>query len=519
MAYTEFYVQSTGSNLNAGSSTANAAAFTYAGGTWVAGTGVFTVASGNPLTDGVAVGSWGSVYTTAGATVSQFVGRVTARDATTVTLSLTAIAGSAAAPSAGANATTLKIDGAWAGPSAGVSFPLAFATSTLQDAASNPPRVNFKNGVTYNITAAITNANNGPIYWEGYTAAVGDGGLAYFNGDSASPAAPYTMLTVSGTGNTYRYLWFDDNGGVAAGQAVGNNTMFDVTGTANQIYRCRFTNAYRTGLRNGGGGTLIHECEAYNNQFDDASGFGNYTLTEECTYLRCISYYTTAGPRGAGAAGTDSAGWTITSDSTEPVSFINCIAFECGGNGFETTGNHHSLLLLGCISAENVQAGFHTAGAAATTSVVMLQNCLLINNGTFGVSALNATQDSGPMVSNCGFFSNASGEVDPDINASFVSGSITLTGDPFVNSQAGDFRLNGTAGAGAAATATGLQTFFINVTNFADAANTVGHPDVGAVQATGGSPLARFTKALGAKQGYRFLGHGGGGIGPPEGLS
>lgn len=55
MAFKEFYCNSSGSNLNAGDGT-GAATATYAAGTFVRSTGVFTVASGNPVTDGVAVG-------------------------------------------------------------------------------------------------------------------------------------------------------------------------------------------------------------------------------------------------------------------------------------------------------------------------------------------------------------------------------------------------------------------------------------------------------------------------------
>src|SRR5439155_4988747 len=108
--------RSGGSNLNAGTRTGNttvpgtSANLTYASGTWVQSTGVFTVASGNPVNDGVAAGDFASVYPDA-ATVTPFVGRVTTRDATTITVSLTAKMGTA--PVDGTTNTTLKIGGAW----------------------------------------------------------------------------------------------------------------------------------------------------------------------------------------------------------------------------------------------------------------------------------------------------------------------------------------------------------------------------------------------------------------------
>ena len=98
MAYTEFCCRSGGSNLNAGTRLGDStepgtsASLTYANGTWVASTGVFSIAIGNPVTDGVAVGDFASVYAN-GSTVTGFVGRVTARDTTTITVSLTAKSG------------------------------------------------------------------------------------------------------------------------------------------------------------------------------------------------------------------------------------------------------------------------------------------------------------------------------------------------------------------------------------------------------------------------------------------
>src|SRR5688572_29857358 len=74
-----------GSNLNSGSTAGASADHTYASGNWVQGTGVFTVASGNPVSDGVAVGDIASVYAD-GATTSDYIGRVSARDATTITV-------------------------------------------------------------------------------------------------------------------------------------------------------------------------------------------------------------------------------------------------------------------------------------------------------------------------------------------------------------------------------------------------------------------------------------------------
>ena len=209
MSFTEFCCRSGGSNLNAGTRTGNstepgtAADLTYSSGTWVASTGVFTVASGNPQTDGVAVGDFASVYAD-GSTVTGFVGRVTARDTTTITVSLTAKAGTA--PTDGTGNRTLKIGGAWKGPNGTDKFPFGTIASTLTNASSDPPRVNFKNDATYAITAALGPGTSG-IWYEGYTSSYSDGGRAIIDGGT-SGASYYLLDMLSGTSCTLKNLIF-----------------------------------------------------------------------------------------------------------------------------------------------------------------------------------------------------------------------------------------------------------------------------------------------------------------------
>ena len=137
MAFTEFCCRSGGSNLNAGTRTGNStepgtsADFTYASGSWVSSTGVFTVASGNPSTDGVAVGDFASVYAD-GASVTTLVGRVTAVSSTTVTVSTTAKTGTT---TDGTSNRTLRIGGAWQGPNGASGFPLNFLTNACTNSS------------------------------------------------------------------------------------------------------------------------------------------------------------------------------------------------------------------------------------------------------------------------------------------------------------------------------------------------------------------------------------------------
>jgi len=91
MAYTEFYCDaSAGSNLNGGSPIGSPYPLTYTNGNWNSGTGVFTVASGNPSTDGVQAGDFAAVYLDGASAPTGYVGRVTGVTSTTITVSTSA---------------------------------------------------------------------------------------------------------------------------------------------------------------------------------------------------------------------------------------------------------------------------------------------------------------------------------------------------------------------------------------------------------------------------------------------
>ena len=234
MPFTEFCCRSGGSNLNAGTRTGNstepgtAADFTYASGNWVAATGVFTVASGNPSTDGVAVGDFASVYAD-GSTVTGFVGRVTARDTTTITVSLTAKAGTA--PTDGTGNRTLRIGGAWLGPNGTSGFPMNFVTNTLTNASGDFPRVNYKSDQTMSITANISTVNADTTH-QGYTTSYGDLGKAILRGPTTGAAFNLIGTTV---GANASLIDFDCAQNGATGSSGG--VFWNGTG---QVVRCVF---------------------------------------------------------------------------------------------------------------------------------------------------------------------------------------------------------------------------------------------------------------------------------------
>lgn len=448
MPNTEFCCKSGGSNLNAGTRSGTstepgvAADFTYASGSWVAATGVFTVAAGNPATDGVAAGDFVSVYAD-GSTVTGFVGRVTAVTATTITVSLTAKSGTA--PADGTGTRTLKVGGAWQGPNAAVAFPFGFAAGTMTNTSSHIPRVNFKNTAVYAITAAMSHTAVGSSVWQGYSTVYADAGLATFNGGSTG--ASYVLLSITGSGYTLENLEFVGNG--ATGAARG---MVLVANRAT-VRRVVMRDIRGAGFQDG---SLYIECEAYNCNLSNTFKEGGWYSQGAVVCIRCIS---------RNNPGTNSNGFWTNQNGT----YINCIAANNGAKGFWAEGL--SQVLQGCDSYNNVGVGIEAGGA---TSVTYIMNCNLVKNGGAGISASGGTC----MVYNCGFGAgtqvNGGGQTSGSQIATFGTFAYAANITPWVNPVTGDFRLNV-----AEAKGTGRGAFLNNDAGFT---GTISYPDIGAAQ-------------------------------------
>lgn len=467
MAYTEFYCRAAdGSNLNAGSTNAAAAAFTYASGTWVASTGVFTVASGDPASDGVAVGDWASVYAD-GATVGVFVGRVTARDATTITVSLTAKSGTA--PIDGTNTRTLKIGGAYLGPNAAEAFPLAFVQNTMTNAAGDSFRITFIG--TFSITAAITHANAGPGRFQGATATAGDGGRATIDGGTAG--ASYALLTLSGANNHIEDLVFQNNG------ATGSASGLVISGAESMARRCVTNSVRGYGISLSTGNAACVEHESFSCNQSNTAALGGIHATG-AFLLRCISHDN---------AGSNGNGFIVGAAATMAVQ--SCIADSNAGIGFNVTGSVVACF-NNCDAYNNTSDGVRLANA--TAAGFQLESCNFVKNGGWGINGSGAGTKNG-MVVNCGFGAgtqaNTSGTITGE-GAMSLEGSVTYANDvtPWVDPANGDFRINLAAAKGA-----GRGTFTQTAASYA---GTIGYPDIGAAQhlSTGGGAARRFVQNL-----------------------
>lgn len=565
MPSTNLYCKTTGSNLNGGGIASgleptDAAIATYTSavvvGGWNSATGVFTVAAGNPVTDGVTVGDFASVYVTAGATVAVFSGRVTARDATTVTVSITIKSGTPPATDA-LGATTMKVGGAWAGPTGTSMFPWGFMQNTMVNASSHVPRVNIKTG-TYTVTAANTHANAGPVTWAGYRTlltgvtavaatdiitATGHGfstgqvaildsgtgftgilaereyyvividantfrlaatynlaleGTTYINitvdgsnGVVRAPAKPlitgtvavqpFVMLLVSATRHDFQYLEFATNG-FNAGPVAGGDYCVQTNsgGTGMFFYRCKWSTTYRDGLRVGGGGTMVYECEFNACNVNAGNGFAQLNLAASCTAVRCVAHHSIK----AGDAGCP--GFGFQAGTGIRVAFIQCIAADNGGQGFwQVTGNALAYF-QGCLAIRNGLSGIEFIGNAGSS--LQVENCVFVGNNVSGGGAeaairfLNA--NFGAYGWNNGFFSNGANGNFTNGFPQWFQGNIDLGADPFDNSAEGDWELNNAATGGAMLRNAGAGIFFLNGTNPNGdyTGSTQTFPDVNAAQ-------------------------------------
>lgn len=472
--FTEFYVNTAGDNLNSGSGTN--AVITFAGGTFVRSTGVFTTAGEDPGTNGIRLNvDFASVYTTSGATTSTCVALITATNSTTVTVSTTVLGGATANVSETAAAATMKIGGAWAGPNAGVGFPFNFVTAVMTNNPSVFPRVNFKNGVTYAITAGITHSLAGPIRWQGYTTTPGDLGKATI--DCSTVGAGITMLTLSAANNDL-VDFIISNSGATSGTTDG----ITVTGTENVVNRVVVHDVRRAGFNSSGAVDVLMECEAYLcNKGNTASQGGFVGGGGTQNYLRCVSHDN---------AGSNNEGFVIAFQGT----VSRCIADTNGKNGFNV-GAITSVIFDSCDAYNNGSAGMDiTATSAASFSI---QNCNFIKNGTFGLTSSGSALRNGNIL-NCGFGSgtqtNAIGSLNSNTGGMNISGTVTYAANvtPWVDPANGDFSINLTA-----AKSAGRGNFTETQASYA---GTVGYPDIGAAQSVSTNASSAVTSGYSSTQ-------------------
>lgn len=453
MAYSEYYCQTTGNNLNAGSTTGDNAVYTGVGDS--DGTSKFTPSDGSTPASSVNVGDFASVYVTAGATVAVFVGRVTVVAAGVngaITVSTTAKSGTFPASSGSAHTITCKTGGAWKGPNAAVGFPFGFVTAALTDAAGDIPRVNFKSGTNYAITAAISHSIAGPVQFQGYSASPGDGVRAVIDGGTSGAA--YALLTVSGAKNSIADMIFQNNG------ASSHDCGLALTGPGCEALRCIANNLRGNGFQLASGPAIAVECEAYACCQNNSAGDAGFSLGTANVAVRCYSHNN---------VGSNAVGFAATNNAT----FLACISDTNGGNGFQLDASSMTLMFQ-CDSYNNTGDGVRLVNGGS--ACYRIENCNLVKNGGYGINGTGAGARLGDVV-NCGFGSgtqaNTSGTTN-GLSGMLTGGSVTYGSglSPWTAPSTGNFSINLSAAENA-----GRGTF---TETGSSKTGTVGSPDIGA---------------------------------------
>lgn len=296
----------------------------------------------------------------------------------------------------------------------------------------------------YSVTSASTNISGGcfavsssSIIIEGYNSIRADLGTAPIL--TASGISTFVIVSYTGANGNVRNITADgasltSSRGFALGSGAYKltgqnctNSAFSLAGSGVMLVFCKATGCSTTTAFSGNVGTCVW-CEAYSNTF---SGFSvGYTIF-------CLSYSNTG-------ATTD--GFNLISGC------INCVAYANGRDGFRSPAGFISI--ANCIAESNTGSGF-------------------------SISNLNLI--------NCAAFSNSGGNTTFTTNRGFTTGFVTGVSSFFVAAASGNFALNNTVGAGAAARAVGIPGVFPTGT-------TTGYMDIGAAQhadPVSGVPMSR----------------------------
>lgn len=338
MAYTVFNIiggtTAPGSNLNSGSTTAAAAAYTSTSGNWSTVTNQFTPTDGSTPASSISVGDYVAIYTN-GATSTSYVAQVTAVAAgANGAITVSASVDYGTPPATASGTISLKAGGAWADFT-----PVAnFGTATVPQSTEIDVKGQDSGGaITYTLGAALTLALKGttttPLWYRGYNTTVGDldavsvslsyptiatgtnlvtvsGGWARLAGLSFTSTRAGALGTTSGAGGP---VFFDNclfsntaasasaatmNAGVAGG--VFTDCWFGTSASANQIMNIQATTEIHGCWFNGAnsGATqvgvvapvtcVITDCTFFQIPLDGIQTTGIAGITvRNCTFSQC----------------------------------------------------------------------------------------------------------------------------------------------------------------------------------------------------------------------------------------
>ncbi len=346
-AFTNFYMDAGGNDMNAGSVINAAASVTSTNGSWDITADTFIATAGTPFS-GVAVGEWVSIYVDGTTSGAVYVAQVTALHVGGLGVVLSTTAKYGTKPSASATGRSAKVGGSWL-------TPLPIASGGLGAAA--PPAATKVN-ITGNqaslgaLTISQAATTTLPIWYSGYNTTPGD-----LDADTTNALAPpvWTFSSTASITTSGAYqLWTGlSMTGVRSGQ------IWNANGASQRHSRCRVSNTSSNAA-----------AVAFN---------PNSSLA-----LFSYSYYTT--PSTATTSGTVSL--------SNVTQLLGCVV-DTGGTG-GVTATTTNLAATQCIFQNNGH------GVLASTGQIQLRFCTISNATTDGVK-WSGTPQTGSSIFSCLF--------------------------------------------------------------------------------------------------------------------
>jgi hypothetical protein len=356
MAWTDFYVDSGGSNINAGNVINAAASVTVTAGGWSTATNVFTAPSGTPfsgITDNV---DWASIYND-GATVGVFTGLITAHTNTTITISATVRMGTP--PTTNASTRSCKVGGSWLNTAIWASAAVLGAGTVGVATRINYQAATYANTTTNRIVAVVGTAAF-PIWHRGYKTTPGDMDGRPTTARVAGTDIPLiTWTTQAGNFNGN----FNQFSSMAFSATTNTAAVIGVAGTDCKFHRCEFTST------------------------NAAAGGVAFRTTAARTMCSCCYFKATTS--GQAAVRANSGGST----------YLSCW-IEGGLAGVET--DNSSTHLIGCLIRNAATYGFSAIAASGTLMAII--GCTIDNPGTDGMRfavTTNQATIANNIITNC----------------------------------------------------------------------------------------------------------------------
>lgn len=312
---------------------------------------------------------------------------------------------------------TYYVDGATGNDSTGTGTEVG-PWATVQhaiDNSSNLDTIWVKNSVTYGESLTIP-ANTGRRLY-GYSATIGDDGIAHFDG-AATRTVGLTMSNTSGAsmggdGIRYRNLRFDNY--------TSHGMVYTVTGgdanNWNFVDNCRFSN-------NGGHGLF----------YDTSSSSSRRDSVTSCTFDGNTLMGFSGASNAFGCLFKNNGGNGVEFSATgyRPGRAANfCIATGNGGDGFDGMGAGTN-----CIAYNNTGDGF---SGVAGISAGLLSNLIAQENGGYGFSGW----DDRCVAANLVAYLNGTGTVNmtgaADAGWPSVTPAISTTDPNFTDAASDDF--------------------------------------------------------------------------------